>query len=119
MTNNTAGLCFTFCSLFESEIFLQLVLEKWDHPLASDVDFRQDILEAASSLLEIASDEHCSEFFIEDLPANQMNFVAAVWYVEFCSIQDPVENRQARDNWLTEIRKSLPSCFCPSDLPEP
>ena len=73
MSENTAGHCFAFCSLFESEILLQLILEKWNHPLSSDEGFRQDILEAAAALLETASHEHCSEIFIEGIPANQMN----------------------------------------------
>lgn len=119
MSNNTAGHCFAFCSLFESEILLQLLLEKWSHPLAQDESFRQDLLETATSLLETASEEHCSEIFIEGLPANQMNFVAAIWYVEFCSVQDPVENLDARRNWLKNVRQSLPSCFCSTELLEP
>ncbi len=119
MSDNTAGHCFAFCSLFESEILLQLILEKWNHPLSSDDGFRQDILEATTTLLETAADENCSEIFIEGIPANQMNFIAAVWYIELCSIQDPVENRQARNDWLVDIRKSLPSCFCSSELLEP
>lgn len=119
MSDNTAGQCFAFCSLFESEILLQLILEKWNHPLSMEDGFRQDVLEAAAALLETASDEHCSEIFIEGLPANQMNFIAAVWYVEFCSIQDPVDDRQTRHQWLIDIRKSLPSCFCSTDMLAP
>lgn len=119
MSNNTAGHCFAFCSLFESEILLHLILEKWNHPLSSDDGFRQDILETAASLLETAADEHCTDVFIEGMKANQMNFIAAIWYVEFCSIQDPVENRQERHNWLVDVRRSLPSCFCSTELLEP
>lgn len=119
MSDNTAGHCFAFCSLFESELLLQLLMDKWKHPFSADEGFRQNVLEAAASLLETAADENCSEVFIEGLPANQMNFVAAVWYVEFCSVQDPTENREARQAWLKGIRQSLPSCFCPTDLLEP
>ena len=117
--DNTASHCFAFCSLFESEVLLQLLLEKWNHPLAENEGFREAVLESTALLLETASDEHCSEVFIEGLPANQMNFVASVWYVEFCSVQDPVEFQPARQQWLKDVRHSLPSCFCSTEMLEP
>ena len=65
-----------------------------------------------------ASDESCTEVFVEGLPTKEMNFVSAVWYAEWCGVQDEDRERDLRQKWLGDIRRSLPSCFCPLDLLE-
>ena len=117
MTNdNTAKRCLAICPLFEAELLVELMLRSWGHPFAINESFRQGLLESATELLVTASDESCNEVFIEGLPAREMNFVAAIWYAEWCAVQDDAHERDAREKWLSDVRRSLPSCFCPTDL---
>ena len=118
MTDNTAKRCVAICPLFEAELLLELMLINWGHPFAGKESFRQELLESATELLMRASDESCTEVFIEGLPTKEMNFVSAVWYVEWCGVQDDNRERDLRQKWLGDIRRSLPSCFCPTDLLE-
>ena len=109
--------CLTVCALFEAELLLALMLEKWRHPYADDESFRREILEAATELLQVASEESCSEVFMEGLSAQDMNFVSVIWYVEWNSIQGTTADRRQREIWLRTIRQTLPSCFCqPNEL---
>lgn len=119
MTDNNAKRCLAICPLFEAELLLELMLRHWGHPFTGDNAFQQSVLESAAELLVTASDETCSELFIEGLPANDMNFVSAVWYVEWCGVQDDDRERDSRHKWLTDVRHALPSCFCRLDLLEP
>lgn len=112
MSSNTARRCFEFCSLFEAEVLLRLMLERWEHPFAGDDDFRQELLETVTTVLEAAADASCTDMFIEGLPTQQMNFVAAAWYSERCSLQHDSRYQRSREEWLDAIGKSLPSCFC-------
>ena len=116
MTGNTAKQCLAICPLFEAELLLELMLINWEHPFAADEVFRQELLESATELLMTASDESCTEVFIKGLPAKEMNFVSAIWYTEWCGIQHDNRERESRQQWLSKIRVSLPSCFCPTDL---
>jgi len=99
-------------SLFEVEVFVQLLLWRWEHPLADDAEFANSLLESASAVLR---DSIAGSQFIEGLPSANMNFVSAVWYVESCAIAqgegDPTV-LQARSDWLAALRRFLPSCFC-------
>ena len=115
MGHNNADQCLAICPLFEAELLLALMLEKWGHPNADDEGFRADLLEATTELLQVASDENCKEIFIEGMPSRDMNFVSAVWYVEWNSVQDAAANRQERELWLRKVRQTLPSCFCPAE----
>lgn len=108
-------------SLFEAEVFIQLMLKRWDHPFAEDVDFANSLLEDASNALR---DALGGIQLMENLPAPNLNFVAAVWYAEHSSVEvggadsemDP-QIIEARKTWLASVRHALPSCFCdPSDL---
>ena len=119
MTDNNAKRCLAICPLFEAELLLELMLVNWGHPFASDETYRQDLLESATELLTVASEESCTEVFIEGLPANEMNLVAAIWYCEFLGVQDDSDEREMRQQWLSKIRRSIPSCFCSTDLLEP
>ena len=104
-------------SLFEAELLVQLMLWRWEHPLANDKEFANDLLEDASAALRDATQ---GQELIQGVPPPSLNFVAAVWYAEQCALDsgggDPAIN-QARHAWLTALRRALPSCFCdPSDL---
>ncbi len=116
--DNTAKRCLAMCPLFEAELLLELMLRTWQHPFSAEASFRQNLLESTTELLMTAARESCTEVFIEGLPANQMNFVSAVWYTEWSAVQDDPEERSRRKQWLEDIRRALPSCFCPTDLLE-
>lgn len=60
---------------------------------------------------------------MESVPPDQMNLIAAVWYVEFVTdaanmdIKPSIQT--ARRNWMDAVRRALPSCFCDfDDLPD-
>lgn len=103
--------------LFEAEIFVWLLLKAWEHPVADDKDFQTDLLENAAEALRAASAGHQ---MIQGLPARDMNFIAAIWYAETCSLEaggGDLPNVEARKDWLASVRRTLPSCFCdPSNL---
>ena len=104
-------------SLFEAEVFVWLMLKVWEHPLADDKDFANGLLEDAAGALRNAVQ---GEQLIEGVPPTSLNFMAAVWYAEYCAVElpdvDPA-NFVARKAWLLAVRRALPSCFCdPSDL---
>jgi hypothetical protein len=107
------------CSLFESEVLVWLLLRNWNHPLAEDIEFRNDLLETATEVLNSAATSSKEAIFIEGLPATDMNLIAAIWYAENVSLEDSrtasPEKHKARLDWLESVRRSLPSCFCPQD----
>ena len=104
-------------SLFEAEVLVELMPRFWKHPLAANRDFRGEVLEVAAEALRAAAK---GQQLIEELPAKQMNLIAAIWYVESVSLQaDPQISKQeyrAREKWLRSVRRALPSCFCSADL---
>jgi hypothetical protein len=58
---------------------------------------------------------------IEELPAKDTNLVAAIWYAEWCALQNADisdRNRKARQKWLETVRRAFPSCFCDPELLE-
>jgi len=107
------------CSLFESEVLVWLLLRNWDHPLAEDGDFRNQLLETATAVLDTAATGPRNSVFIEGLPAPDMNLIAAIWYAENRALEDMETEsggaREARLRWLDAVRRGLPSCFCPQD----
>lgn len=111
---NLARRCFAFGNLFEAELLLELMLRFWRHPFADDADYRNNL---HSSAMEVLREAAKGRRFMQDVPPKQMNFVAAVWYVEWNSVtansEDPAKRRRA---WLQAIRKALPSCFCDPEL---
>jgi hypothetical protein len=111
---NTAKQAYRFCSSFEAELLLELMLRFWRHPLADNRDFRNALIESATEALRASLD---GEQLIQSVPPAQMNFVAAVWYVEWVSLQAAdrdlaVEERDLREAWLSRVRQAIPSCFC-------
>src|SRR5271169_4724874 len=105
--------CLAFSGLFEAEVLVELMLRFWAHPHAADDEFRNNLLEGAADALRSCV---AGEKILEEVPASETNFIAAMWYVEWSALasgsDDPQGQRQA---WLEKIRKSLPSCFCPLD----
>ena len=102
-----------FSGLFESEVLIDLLLRCWEHPLADDEDFRNDLLESATQALHYAA---AGNSLIDGLPASKTNFIAAIWYSESValsvnSIEIPNEILEKRKKWLGLIRRSIPSCF--------
>lgn len=120
MSQNIAQKSLAMTSLFEAEVLVRLMLRNWVHPLADDPEFADDLLENASEALRQAI---AGVTLIEGVPPSDMNLIAALWYVEECTINQEAidaEEAAARRNWLSAVRHALPSCFCdPSDLEQP
>lgn len=110
---SVAKRCLAFSGLFEAELLIELMLRYWQHPLAADEEFRNELLERAAGVLRSCV---AGQQVMEDLPPRQMNFVAAVWYTEWSALASGAEDAQGqRQAWLESVRKSVPSCFCPPD----
>jgi hypothetical protein len=110
---SVAKQCLAFSGLFEAELLLQLMLRYWAHPLAADDEFRHNLLENAAEVLRLSV---ARRRVMEDIPPKHMNFVAAVWYVEWSAVSTGAEDPQGqRQAWLDKLRQAIPSCFCPPD----
>ena len=106
-----------FTGLFEAELLTRLMLWKWEHPLADDAEFVNYLVEGAAAVLRKCDQEN--ERFLDDVEPCDMNFVAAVWYVEWAAISSASDTDvdEKRQGWLDVVRRVLPSCFCdPEDL---
>jgi len=115
---NIAEKSLEITGLFEAELLVWLMLRNWKHPFAADRDFANELLEEASMALRSASH---GEKLVEGIPPTSLNLVAAIWYAESCNVElaadDPGTIIEARKTWLSDVRRTLPSCFCdPSDL---
>jgi hypothetical protein len=105
--------CLAFSGLFEAELLIELMLRHWQHPLAGDRAFREQLVEGAAEALRVSI---AGQVLIEDIPPEKMNFVAAVWYVEWSALQSGAEDADdKRQSWLESIRRAIPSCFCSPD----
>ncbi len=91
MSDNTAKRCLAICPLFEAELLLELMLINWGHPFSNEESYRQELLESTTEVLMAASNDSCTDVFIEGLPTKEMNFVSAVWYVEWCVSRTIIE----------------------------
>jgi hypothetical protein len=102
--------------LFEAEVLTGLLLWRWDHPLADDAEFCNDLLENAAAALRRAIS---GEKLFKSVPAPETNLIAAICYVEWASLEDGAADPDgARSRWLERVRRALPSCFCAQgDLP--
>ena len=116
---STAKRSLAICSLFESEVLVWLLLRNWHHPLAEEEDFRNQLLETATAVLDTAAKGTRDCVFIARMPASDMNLVAALRYAENRALEDvPTESgdeHRARLRWLEAVRHGLPSCFCSQD----
>ena len=109
---------YCLASLFEAELLTRLMLWRWNHPLADDDDFVNHLVEGATEVLRACVQEN--RRFLNDVDPGDMNFVAAVWYVEWAATSDSsdADAEEERRVWLDRVRRALPSCFCdPTDLP--
>jgi hypothetical protein len=120
MSRSIAAKSLEMAGLFEAEVLVQLMLRCWKHPLADEVEFANSLVESASDVLR---ESVRGVTLIQGIPAADMNLIAAVWYVEDCSVNQggiDLDEAEARREWLAAVRSSLPSCFCnPSDLEQP
>jgi hypothetical protein len=102
---SVAKKCLAFSGLFEAELLIELMLRYWAHPFAADKDFRNGLLEGVAEVLRSCI---AGQRAMEDIPPRHMNFVAALWYVEWSAIsigaEDPQGRRQA---WLDQIRQAM------------
>jgi hypothetical protein len=116
---NNAERSLSICYLFESEILVWLLLRNWNHPFADDLEYRNGLLESATEMLTAASAQENQESFIQGVPDCDLNFIAAVWYAEFVAVQDSAADQsnvaKKRRRWLTDVKQTLPSCFCATD----
>lgn len=111
MTDNLARRCLAICPLFKAELLLQLMLQAWGHSFVNMENFRPELLKSATELLTVASQESCTEVFIENLAPQEMNLVSALWYSEWCAAQDDPEERDPRQQWLNDVRRAFPRVF--------
>jgi len=110
---SVAKKCLAFSGLFEAELLIELMLRYWQHPLAADNEFRNALLEGTAEVLRAAV---AGQQVMADIPPKHMNFVAAVWYAEWNSLNLGAEDpRSRRRKWLNRVRKAIPSCFCTPD----
>jgi len=107
---------FAMTGLFEAEVLTELLLWRWEHPLRNDREFRRALLEDAATALRQAID---GEALCEEIPAEETNLIAALYFVEWSALQSGAEDADgSRRQWLVKLRRSLPSCFCAQeDLP--
>ena len=114
--DTNAAKSFAFCSLFESELLVWLMLRNWGHPLSEDEEYRSQLLETATEVLNAAATGLRDQVFIEGMLATDLNLVAAIWYAEPRAIEDvesaTQQDLEARRQWLDTVRRTLPACFC-------
>ena len=101
--------------LFEAEVLVELMLRFWQHPLADDKEFRNDLLERTAEALRQAVS---GGQVMADVEAENTNFIGALWYAEWSAIEEQQdETTEKRRAWLETVRRAMPSCFCsPDDL---
>jgi hypothetical protein len=102
--------CLQLSGLFEAELLVELMLRYWEHPLAQDKDFRNNLLERTVEALRASID---GQVLIEGVPPAKMNLISAIWYAEWSDLsqvdEDPAGKRK---DWLEKLRRAIPSCFC-------
>jgi hypothetical protein len=121
-SSNNAEKSLLICALFESELLTWLMLRNWNHPFKDDRDYRSQLLERATEVLAAAVHHGENHMFLQGVPAKDMNLVAAIWYAECLAVEQlqgvDEERRLDRVEWLNNVRRALPSCFCAvDDLP--
>src|SRR5579862_2321126 len=93
--------CLAFCSLFEAELLVELMLRHWNHPMANDPSYRNGLLHSTA---EVLKESDAGGKLMEDVPPPQMSFVSAMWYAEWVSIQEASEDPgRLREEWLMKV----------------
>jgi hypothetical protein len=104
--------CLDFTGLYEAELLTELTLRFWHHPLAANEEFRTVLLDVASEILQNAVNGNAC---LEELSAENTNFVVALWCAEQITWVDDEDARLAspdeRKRWREDVRRSVPSCF--------
>lgn len=112
-----AQMSLALTGMFEAELLIQLMLREWKHPRSNDKEFRNGLLETAAEILQSAVD---GASVSPDLAPENVNLVAALCLAESMLLAndqtiDATENA-ARSDWLENVRRAVPSCFCDPDL---
>src|SRR5262245_7270946 len=108
--------CYALSGLFEAELLLELMLRHWDHPMAAERDFRNELLESA---VEVLRSSIRGEELVEGVPPQEVNLVMAIWFAEWSSVsRESSENAEGRKRWLSTVRRSVPSCLSDQDARE-
>lgn len=111
-----AEMALSFTGSFEAEVLLELMLRYWQHPFADDAEFRNDLLESASTILQASVQ---GKRHLEEVTPSSMNLISSIWVAEILALQlqsgEQDGRTQERNNWLQSVRRALPSCFCNQD----
>lgn len=112
---NLPEVLFNITGTFEYELLIELILRHWQHPFATDENYRNEIMESVALLLSNAAKK---KFPIDDMQQNEVNLVFALWYIESLLVinEQDVKLKKIRQQWLSTINHALPSCFCDQDL---
>ena len=104
-------------STYEAELLTELMLRYWQHPLADDKEFRNGLVEDATTHLKRVVN---GEKLFDDVPAESTSFVAAVVYAEWAYLENGGDDPGGmRRRWIDNVRRTITSCFChPDDLSE-
>lgn len=112
-----AELSLSFTGIYEAELLTELMLREWKHPLASDEEFRNHLLESAAEVLTASV---AGERLTDEIAPGNINLVVALWIAESMMLDGadamPSAERSAREAWLGSVRRSVPSCFCNPEL---
>jgi hypothetical protein len=103
--------------MFEAELLVALMLERWKHPLSMDQEFQAQLLESAAEVLRASL---AGGKLIAELDPQNVNLVAAICYAELATLAADrdirPQERSEREAWVDMVRRSVPSCFCDPDL---
>lgn len=112
-----AELALRFTGAFEAEVLVELLLRHYQHPMADDEGFKNNLLETAATILETSVK---GEQYLEGLDPSNMNLIAAVWMAENLSLVEGEDQHNDlhdfRKKWLQDIRHVFPSCFCNQNM---
>lgn len=114
---SVAELSLQLTGLFEAEVLVELLLRRWNHPLAAQEEFRNALLENATEVLQAAV---AGEIVMEDMKPEHIGLITAICIAERTALN--ADNRisvaelSVRQAWLDAVCRALPSCFCDPDL---
>ncbi len=116
MNTHTLKTLYAFTGTLEFEIFIHLLLTYFDHPCATDADYRNDTLERVAEILKNSLN---GQQYILGLSSSDMNLIAAVWYSETLLSEDAglldALTRSGICEWGNRLKRTFPSCFVASD----
>ena len=111
---NLPKILYSLTGTFEFELLIELMLKYWEHPFADHPEFRNTLYEEVAVILR----ESSNGVRYGELPPKQVKLVFAVWHVEssFVVNDSNPETKKLREEWLSTIRRRLPSCFSGQDM---